>query len=396
MRTTWKRRILYPVGLAIGALLSWKVQGKEPIINEDEIAATAGFVVFNSALTWDPLMFLAFTENISSKSLMKTITKLVDKNIASLKDAVDKKDFITEIDTILAAHSNPYGPDNKLKSDLFKKDSSLQAMKMYSNDILKERTHISKDYQAGSVILLKEYIKKLANLSKEDQARIWKEYKSVIDTTLNAMKQGKSVVIAMKASIREFNLLIKKTLTNIGVPAKEFAIEKARLNLGGSIYSPGLLVQIVSDITDPDKKVFLRSLVSALLSPVEALKNRVSGKSLEEVKSEIIQFIKASNGTSAVHSLKSLIDTAYNLRSESICRRTKNLSNAKTISQEIDLVQGKNTARMLSVLQSADPSLFKDFITLDHTTAKTYIAMVENGGNDQLQKQSIEEHFKLV
>ncbi|KAI5186558.1 hypothetical protein NEHOM01_1544 [Nematocida homosporus] len=366
-------------------------------LKEAELAEKAGFIVFAAPVVWDSLTFLTYTQNKTPHTMVRQVKPIIAENIKTLKAIINESDtFSTKLDDLLYKLSKEYDKATPEKNKIFLEDSSDQAIHSQAKEIKTFQAHLKQEFTNSSYLLLQEYIKKLLNVTSKEQELIWSKYENVLAQVADAMQHAESVPNALESAKKEFFIQIQKILLRTDVNIKDFYLERARFNLGGAMYTPGLLAQITAQLTDQDKDSFAHKLTNSLLAPIFALKTKLTSLSNEEIKSEIIKFIQAAAGTLQVYPLKESIDTAYNLRSESICRYTKTSPHKKEISQRIDDIQTKNIQRMLLVLQTASSSLFKNFIMLDSKTAATYTQLIASGGNDEKKKKEISTQFILL
>ncbi|KAI5192143.1 hypothetical protein NEMIN01_1836 [Nematocida minor] len=372
--------------------------GKEDaLLSESKIADVSGYVVFVAPLVWDSLIFQTYINGRSYSKAVDISKEIVNENIKGLKNIIKKQQtFKSDIKRFLRMYERGHIESCPKRNKLFTgMHEVIQEEEMQKKSIEPVIVFINKLSGQAEMIMRENIYKLIKAVEKEKDGSIWITYGNVIDKALRAMRENTSVKNSLDITIKEFNTKISQILLNKETNRIDFNMEKARFNLGGTIYSPGLLEQIAGKLDDSDKDVFVEKLVRALISPVLSLKAKVSGYTPENIKEETIKYIKSVTGVIEVYSLKKEIDEAQDMRSQSICRRTQRIADKKPISHKIDEVQMKNTQRMLRVLQEADPALFKDFITMDTNIAKKYVEYIRTGGGDKKLKQEIELFFNL-
>ncbi|OAG31197.1 hypothetical protein NEDG_01610 [Nematocida displodere] len=363
---------------------------------DKEIAQMAGFLVFEAPMVWNSLLFLAHTKNLSTNSMVAKGKKVVSENITTVSSIIKaKKDLSVRLDSFLTTLSKEHSKLTPEKNRVFELDTSEQASNMQKKQIEAAQKTL-RTYSTGALSILKKNIKVLCLLNKTQKAKVWKKYGEVLDQMKYALKMRMSVKNRISAAAKEFDQTIIRLLTQTQPDSEAFSIERARFNLGGSIYTPGLLLQITSSLQDKDKEQFIKTLVGSLLDPILLLKSRVASLSPEETKKEVVEFIQATQGTLNVYPMKEQIDTGYNHRSSSIYRYTENLPNKKEVANRIDEIQTHNTARMLSVLQAATSSMFANFVILDKTLESLYLALINGGGGDARKKKTLKEGLGVV
>ncbi|KAI5190631.1 hypothetical protein NECID01_1072 [Nematocida sp. AWRm77] len=384
--------------LGIGALgaLSAKGQRETSSLPEAKVADMAGFLVYSSPAVWDALVLISHTQSISPSSMVKTAQDLVKENTPELKKIIEKKERLSEsLAGLLHRLSKEYDKRTPKKNKLFQMDTSEQAIALQKKCLDNTAQKLSL-YSTGEEVLLRQYLQVLLSLPKKESTQVWNKYKDVIYNTQAAMAKNIPVKSALFSLVKEFNLYIEGLVNKTNTQMGSFNLEKARFNLGGSIYTPGALLQISTVISQKPYDPFLKQLVSSLLLPLQSLKASLQDASPEEVKSEIIRFIHASSGEISAYPLKSEIDKAYNLRSESICMYTKKFPHPKERTLKIDENQTERTQQMLEILQHAPSSQFKNFFLLDSNLTSLYTDLVLNNSGDVKRKKEIQEKFDLL
>lgn len=384
-------KALFSLGVILGTCNAAEMHKKE-----EKIADHAAFIVFSAPIVLDNLVFLSHLQGISEATLRKTVREVADESTKKLKQVIKKEnaEFAEEIDTYLRDLSKEYNRYLPKRNKLFEKDLSTQTADAQKVQVTKTREKIQ-SYTPSTYSQLRKYIIKLLDTKEQEKKDLWHKYTSIVTRAIKAMQRQEAVTSAMDAAKRDFSVEIKRILLNSEVNIKSFYLERARLNLGGAIYTPGLLIQILSKIDTEDRDAFAKKLVSSLLQPVLLLKTKLSSLIPEEAKAEVIKFVQASIGTTHVYSLKEMVDSAYNLRSDSICRITKRNPKKKEIIQRIDKIQTENSSRMLETFQSAPAALFRDFIILDTHLAEIYTELAVQGGTDERKKNMLSKVFDI-
>lgn len=398
-----RRSTLNSVLLALGALSlthPGSCTGKATLAAssslEMEVADMAGFLVYSSPAVWNALVFISNTQKVKPATIVQKAKKLVGENNALLKEALAAKDELKNaLVPLLARLAKEYDKKTPEKNKLFHLDPSEQSVFLQKRELDRAAARLS-TYSAGAQALLKKYLKTLLNLSAKESAGIWRRYQSVIEHTNTAMRSNISVRNKLSSLVREFNLEIEQLLHQSPNSSNEFNLEKARFNLGGSIYTPGALVQISTVISQKPYDPFLKHLVQGILQPIQSLRSAVQRMTPEEIKAEVIRFIHASTGQLSMHPLKEEIDAAYHLRSESICKYTDKFPRPKERTLKIDQNQADKVRQMLTVLLHAPSPQFKDFLLLDQNMVSLYTDLVLNNSGDVKRKKEISERFNLL
>ncbi|KAI5171507.1 hypothetical protein NEFER03_0829 [Nematocida sp. LUAm3] len=364
---------------------------------ERDLARMAGFLVFMAPSTLSSSLFITYTQKLSSSRAVSIIKDIVKENSKILqKITKNDKSFSSALISHLHVLEKEYDRTTPKKNRFFEMDTSTQASAMQKKEVEEHIYMLNEKFAEEDMYILSIYIIKLLNISKSDKKKVWKAYSEIFMKVERAMSYQTSVASAISSSKNEFYAAIEKLLIHPEINMKEFHLERAKLNLGGAIYSPGLLIQLALNISDSDKEAFIRKLITSLLAPIYILKKEVASLSDEDAKEHILKYINASIGTLQVFSLNKEINDAYNIRSDFICRSTKNMKYKNEISTEIDRIQVRNSNRMLSVLQLAPSSLFKDFIILEKSLASTYIDIALSQGEGSRKKQELIGKFELL
>lgn len=366
-------------------------------ISEVEIADISGYIVFVAPLVWDSLVFISYTRKDPSYKTLGKSKEIVLENIKRLKEIIKNKElFRTEINNLLSMYERGYIEGDRARNSLFNGiGEALQEEEMQKRSIEPVRRKISKLSRLAEKILRENIQKLIKTVEKKKDKEIWTMYQNVISKAHAAMQENTSVKNSLDITIKEFNTKIQHILLEKETDQIAFNMEKARFNLGGAIYAPGLALQILSQITSKDKDFFIGKVMESVLNPVLSLRSKIAGYTPENIKEETIKYLKTVTGLIEVYSLKKQITDAQDIRSESIYRIIKKILNKKALSHKIDSIQMKRTQRMMKVLQEANPSLFANFITIDRSTASKYTEYIRTGGGNKKLRQEIEDFFDL-
>lgn len=356
----------------------------------EDVEYTAGYIVFNAPASWEAVIFLSHTQGLPVGSAVGLGRKLAREAAGIIKHKVkeDQEGGRKSIQNLLRIYAKEYDKLTPEKNRFFDMDRTEQSHYLHKTAIQKVSQKVSA-YTDEETEYLVRCMHRLLALDKKETKNIWGSYKQVLQQVDRAFRTNKSVLGALEEGAKEFSLALSHTLQRKSPKRGPFHLEKARFNLGGSVFTPGLLLQIISGAQEKEAEEYLHVLVPALLQPVLDLKRKVSGLSPADVKREVVRFVMASLGSLQVHTLKEQIDRAYNLRSDSICRYTNKKKKKEALTQLIDEIQTRNTRRMLDALQRTSPDAFKDFIQIDSSTARKYEAFIASGGRNKKVQQEL-------
>ncbi|EIJ87775.1 hypothetical protein NEPAR06_0634 [Nematocida parisii] len=396
-RTCRRKAFLYI--LLLGVLSSYYSSDIESV--ENKIANLAIYSVFLAPASWNSVIFQAYITKRSPKEAMSISKLVIENNIKQLKSMLkktsSKKPFKHSLIDLFIKYKEVYLKDFSERDKLFESSiNSGQAGDMQRKQIDNYLSLLNK-LKKGEEKLLSSSIKKIIQITEDRSTKkeIFDAYNNVLEKTLNSMSTNTPVANTLKNTTQEFITKTKEQLLDIKTNKHNFNLERARFNLGGAIYTPGLLVEIAGKLTTSDKEKFVTDLVHSLLYPLIQLKEKVSGSSPESTKEEVIKYLQSVTNSIDVYFLKKEISSSQELRSESICKRTEEMLDKKKKSQKIDKIQIENTKRMVSTLEEANSSLFKDFVILDSNIISKYTEYIKTGGGDPKLKEEIELFFDL-
>ncbi|KAH9386971.1 uncharacterized protein NEMAJ01_1867 [Nematocida major] len=359
---------------------------------EKALADTAVFIVFTAPVSWEALVFQTYVQKRTASEAFSLSREAIFENIAALQKILKDPDFFTVgLKALLTKYERTYIRGHPSRNKLFEEDvETPQVDRMQRKSITENLQKLTGLSQTEAALLREDIAQIMKEARKQPDSPVWTTYKSVIEKALLAMKSNASVKNSMEISTGEFSRTATQLILKKPISQGKFNLERARFNLGGAVYSPSLMLEIVAKLQDEDKSRFVDGLVDSLLQPLEVLRGNLSGSSPSQVKEEIIRYMQAVSGTLSVYPQKKEIAESQAIRSESICRRIKNLLDKKPVSQRIDEIQIGNTKRMASVLQEASPDLFKEFLQVDRRISEKYKAYIKTGGGDEKVRKEIE------
>ncbi|KAI5163964.1 hypothetical protein NEAUS04_1850 [Nematocida ausubeli] len=368
---------------------------------ERKIADLAIYTVFIAPASWDSILFQSYIQKRSSKSAIEQSKLVIQENVEQLKkilkESVADTSFKFSLKRLFNKYKNTHLTNFPDRNQFFSGDENTAQAGDMQRVAVEAKLEILDKISKSEQMILVENIKKILFLmgQRTEKKEIWSTYSNVIEKTMQAMGSTNSVKITLDNTAQQFYTEIRQLLLDRKINQHVFDLEKARFNLGGAIYSPGLLIDIAGKLTTEDKDKFVFSLVNSLLQPLIQLKAKVDGSTPENIKEEVIKYLQSVTNSVDVYFLKKEIAESQELRSESICRRIDQLSDKKKVSQKIDQVQMKNTKRMIATLQEANTSLFKDFIIIDREIVSKYTEYIRTGGGDNKLKEELESTFNL-
>lgn len=405
LKNTWKSKIclpilLYGINYVLGdfnEIEDISQSHNTALKMEAAMADLAIYTVFTAPVTWDALIFQTYVQKRKVNEALELSKLAIGENISALTNILkNSNSFIRDLKRLLKKYERAHLESYPYRNRLFK-----GTLETYQTEQMQEKS-IEKPILSLATLtnvqetFLKEKIEKLIKIiTNNKNTNIWPTYKTVIEKAIKAAHENMPVSTSIKIAVKEFKTICSHILLNKLVNEYEFKVEKAKFNLGGGVYSPGLLLEIAAKLKDADKDRFIQNLISSLIEPLLQIKNKVSAYKPADIKEEVIKYVNALTDSTQVYDLRKEISESQVLRSESICRRIDKLPTKEKLSERIDEVQIHNTNKMLKILQETSPESFKNFLVVDRQLMQKYIEYVKTGGGDEKLKSEIEAFFGL-
>lgn len=235
------------------------------------------------------------------------------------------------------------------------------------------------------------------NLYREDLAKLEQElrhgnFQGAGNTQAEALdRKYTRMVLALRTAIieggnlaqsikRERGEFIKEFGERPRVTTREVAELKALINLGGAIFEPGLLLQLVSKIAIGDKPAFVEKNVLAILKPVEELEFSVRHKPNVEKKDCILAYLRACHTRQQwIH--KNLLDDAFRARTEILEAYLKPEREDRVIDKEraFDRHHERFLIDIINRTENLKDELFERFLVINQDITSTYVRLLQTG-----------------
>lgn len=346
-----------------------------------EITPILSALFYKSVISPESLLFLSSTAGVKDKKIKKALAKTINeqsKEISKNIECLAKKNkneliaMIKKLNGIERSESKGIKGLLKLRSELYKSDKSDQVLlihgKMVDNLIRKVSLLTDADYE-----LLLSLLRRLSSRYRaltEKFIGSFLSLKKKIEPSVN-------VKTKLENAERDFNTEVEKELREKVSNRYRSALERARFNLGGSIVSPNLMLQMAGGIDG--KEAFVKALARGVFNPVLLLKGKLQGRSDSEVKEGVLEFIDECLGKLSKYPLREEIETGFVKRSELMERFTRSMRDKKEVTKVIEEAQDRGTREMLEVLRGEDPKFFKKFLIVDDEVIKRYKKILLTG-----------------
>jgi hypothetical protein len=364
---------------------------------EDELADTISFLLYKAPISPEAIIFVNQTTRGGEAGLPKLLKGVHMENYKDLvKRFREKKnrtkagllgrlEQLKEMQQESALHT---------RDRIFSRDTSQQAMGIHRRILTQYIDRVGR-MQETQVGLFWRSLDKLKSMKGDDRNRLLEKYQEYMVWALRSLKEGVSFRRRMEGGAREFNNLIKRALMESGGPSLEkFKMERARFNLGGSILSPALFLQMAEESGRESEKI-VRELSRALFVPQKILAARLKGRESLDMKEGVLDFIKASVGIKQAHYLREAIDGAHHMRSELICKFARGRSDREQVMRHIDHLQREDNTRMLETFEQADPAFFRDFLLYSGKMVKDYEKLLTLENTSEILKRELEREAGL-
>ncbi|KAM0674498.1 hypothetical protein GVAV_002113 [Gurleya vavrai] len=297
------------------------------------------------------------SEILDLLTVYKNFSLSLDINNKRLKKALEKRNSMFEND----------------KSQIAK-ELCVKSLQVLSNEILKEKN---------------DDLTRIINIKKTNKTN--RKYLRMIKALRKAVIDTENLTKAIEREKSEFtrNFMVKREI----LESKELHEMKISFNLGGPIFVPNILLQMIQGIVILDKDETFGKFVDKLLKPIEALQNYSKMKSSTEKKEEIIKFLLACLEKRNTVFFES-IDDAFKTRSSIISIYFKNEQNhlvEQKISQ-IDKYQEIHIKNILRIVKEASEDLFEKFLVYNEDVKKAYKKFLLTGSKEA--KNNLVDLFK--
>ena len=161
---------------------------------------------------------------------------------------------------------------------------------------------------------------------------------------------------------------------------QEIVALRMLISLGGSIFEPGMLVQLVSRTQIPDKSAFVEKNVTKILEPLRKLVLLTTEKSNLEKKNDILEFLRAcKEDRSWVH--KDLLDEAFRARTLVLEAYLQAECDNIVIEKEraFDRHHERFLENLIERVEALDEQFFGGFLKLNRAIERSYIGLVGSG-----------------
>lgn len=330
-------------------------------------AEIAEFIFYESFVSLDSLLFIVEINGLDREATIDFVQKtvLVAKNYILAQ--IDKQS-ISDILRGFSTFNGTISTTNK----------SLQAAFSFRNKFFEEDSS-----QIAKTLFLTDRERMLLNIPKEMKMKIDKNFRERIDkkyitmiSTLHAvLKENGNLVQSINRERKEF---MKEFKEKKPITKEEILDLKICVNLGGSIFSPNILLSMLAEITIPSKNEYIEQKINVLLKPVLEMEFYTRHKTNVERKDEVLKFLKAClEGSDWIY--KTLLDDAFHVRTSIMEFYLKNDRQEKILQKEkaLDILQEKIIINLIERIDNLDEENFANFLIISPEIIKDYVTFLQ-------------------
>lgn len=338
----------------------------QSIVSESELLEK---VFYESFLSLNSILFLIEINNMSESA----VKNMLDHLVIPARKYINRKVLSSRIEDVLRTFRTT-------ASNVSYRDESLQVLLVQRN-----RYFNSDDSQIARNLYLEDHKRLMHELLHSNFQNIKVAQTDVLDRKYRRMLLALRTVIIEGGNLaqsikRERVEFIKEFGERPRVTTREVAELKALINLGGAIFEPGLLLQLVSKIVISDKPAFVEKTVLAILKPVEELEFSVRHKPNVEKKDGILAYLKACHTRQKwIH--KNLLDDAFRARTEILEAYLRPEREDKVISKEraFDKHHERFLIDLINKTENLKDEFFERFLVINQDITNTYIRLLLTG-----------------
>lgn len=349
-----------------GSSIEMKTCAAQTTVSESELFEK---VYYEGFLSLNSFLFLVEINNMSESTVKSILDQVVIPSRKYISERVRSSRVEDVLRTFRATASNISYRDRVLQALLrrrnryFDGDDSQIARNLYLEDLERLMLELRKGNFQG--------------IGDVQADALDRKYTRMVLALRTAIVEGGNLAQSMKRERREF---IKEFGERPRVTMREVAELKALINIGGAIFEPGLLLQLVSKIVISDKPAFVEKNVLAILKPVEELEFFVRHKPNVEKKDNILAYLRACHTRQKwIH--KDLLDDAFRARTEILEAYLKPEREDKVIYKEraFDRHHERFLIDLINRTENLKDELFERFLVINQDITSTYIKLLQTG-----------------